>query len=123
MSISGLKRINSKERGRLRQSPKTEEISGQIGLTTIDLGEILLGTLVQLLLRRLTLHFESLYTRSRKKLRMSHTLNGRTRWGEGGTPRSTIKAFTTSTTISEDMPLRIVGLCGIIWNSWLRWES
>ena len=83
MSISGLKRINSKERGRLRQSPKTEEISGQIGLTTIDLGEILLGTLVQLLLRWLTLYFESLYTRSWKKLRMSHTLNGRTRSGGG----------------------------------------
>ena len=51
MSISRSKRTSNKERGRLRCSFKTEGISGRIGTIKIDLGEILRGTLDQLLLR------------------------------------------------------------------------
>ena len=51
MSISRSKRTSSRERGRLRWSFKTEGISGQIGIITTDLGEILLGILDLLLLR------------------------------------------------------------------------
>ena len=51
MGISGLKGSSNRERGKLKWSLKIEEISGWIGTTIIDLGEILRGTLDLLLLR------------------------------------------------------------------------
>jgi len=51
MSISGLRRTSSRERGRLRWSLRIEGISGQIGTITTNLGEILQGILNLLLLK------------------------------------------------------------------------
>ena len=50
MSTNESRRTNNKERGRPKSFPRIEGISGQIGITIIDLGETLLGTLDLLLL-------------------------------------------------------------------------
>ena len=51
MNISGSRKTNNKERGKLRWSLRIEGISSRIGTITTDLREILLGILDLLLLR------------------------------------------------------------------------
>ena len=51
MSISGSRRTNNRERGRLRWSLRIEGISGRTGTITASLREILQDTLDQLPLR------------------------------------------------------------------------
>ena len=51
MIISGSRRTSNRETGRLRWSLRIEGISSRTGTITIDLEEILWGTLDQLLLR------------------------------------------------------------------------
>ena len=79
MSISESKRTNNKGKGKLKWSHRTEWILGRIDTTTTDLGEILLGNPDLLLLRWLAICSESLCTKSWKKLRVNHTLNGQIR--------------------------------------------
>ena len=66
--------------------------------------------------RDFTRHF-----RSWRKLRMSHTFNGQTRWEE--TPQSTTRAFIANTTRSRGILLKIARHCGVVWSSWSKWES
>ena len=69
MSISGLRRTSSRERGRLRWSLRIKGISGRIGTITTDIGDILQGILDLLLLRLSILCFESQYTKFWKKIK------------------------------------------------------
>ena len=77
-SINGLKRTNNKGSGKLRWSHRIEGILGMIDTTATNLGEIFLGNPDLLLFMWLALCFDSLYIKSWKKLRVSHTLNGQT---------------------------------------------
>ena len=56
-----------------------------------------------------------------RRLRMSRSSNGRTRWLE--TLWGTTRAFTANTIRTRDTLQRIAEICGTIWTSWSKKES
>ena len=111
-SISESRRTNNMGKGRLRLSLKRWGISGQTDTTITGLGETLLGNRGLSLLKWLTSYSENQYTKSWRKLRTSHSLNGQIKWEV--TPWSTIKTFIANTTRTEGTPQKTVELWGVI---------
>ena len=78
MSINGSRRTSNKERGRLRQSLKTEGISGWTGTIITDPGRDFAGhsgfTTTQVVSTVFQVPVNQILE---KKSRMSHTFNGR----------------------------------------------
>ena len=117
--IDEYKRVEENQqqgKGKVRFSLRRWEISGQTATTIIDPKGILLGNLRLRLLKWLIQCSENQYIKPWRKSRMSHTLNGQTRWKK--TPWGTTKVLIASTTRNEDTPLRIVKFCGTIWSNW-----
>mgnify|MGYP006869212832 CR=1 FL=1 len=114
-SISGSRRTNNRGKGRLRLSLRRGRISGQIDTTITDKGEILLDNRGQSLLKWLVRCSKNQYTRSWRKLRTSHSLNGQIRWEV--TPWSAIKAFIANATRTEGTPQKTVELWRVIWSN------
>ena len=75
-------KTNNKGRGRLRLSLKRGRTLSRTDTTIVDPEEILLGSLGLRLLRWLTQCSENQYIKSWRRSRMSHTLNGQTRYEE-----------------------------------------
>ena len=96
--IDKSRRTNNKGKGKLRWSHRIKGMLGRIYTTITKLGEILLDNPDLLLLKWLTQCSKSLCTKSWKKLKVNHNLNGQIRRGE--TPRGVTKTFTANTTKS-----------------------
>ena len=120
-SIRGLRKTSSRGKERLRLSLRRVEILSRTDTITTDLERTLLGSRGLPVPRWLMRCSENRYFRFWRRLRMSRSSNGQTRWQE--TPWSAIKVFIASTTKTKGTPQRTVEICGIIWTSWSEKEN
>ena len=117
-STKGLKKTNYRGREMLRWSFRRGGISGWTGTIITDLRKTLLGSQDLPIPMWLMLYSENKYNRFWRRLRMSCSSNGRTRWQE--ILWGVIRAFIANIIRTMDTLSRIVKTCGTNYINWPR---
>ena len=107
--------INNREKGKLRLSPKKDEILGQIDTTITGREGIMQSKQGQITIKWSGQYSENQCIKYWKKSRMSHSSNGPIRWWE------ILKCETETSTVNiigiMAIQQRIVGVYGITWTN------